>query len=168
MITDPNLAEQSIGLIGWTLQDLLGNEIITNHGNLHRRLLKKLSVVLNSLWDIRIENYSPNNANSIDFFERARTALEENLERREFELNNGPRHIVQSLKNVARLLLQHHTKYQVEEDEDLYRKGKELIERAVDMQTEYKGREDAYLIQTLMPLLGDFQAVLKNKRARKK
>ena len=117
-----------------------------------------MNVMKNTLWDSSIKKMETENyifpcmdwSEGQEFFKDAKTALTEILNERE-ELNNGPRHVVQSLFKLSKLCF-YHEKYSVACNEEIYAEGKDFIERAKIMQLEYKGRSDNYLIDKLLPL----------------
>jgi hypothetical protein len=118
-----------------------------NHGSqgtqLQQRLKKKEYVILNSLWNLKLDLHGYVSTNeSVLFFEDAKKALESILEYRK-EVKNV-RHIVQSSKNIAKLYL-HHEKYGVVRNEMYYHMGIDYINKAIQLQIDDKGgREDEY------------------------
>ena len=133
------------------------------------------------MWDLKIDNHNiaKGSPESINFFEEAKEALRNILDHR-IEINNV-RHIVQSSKNLVKLLLTHDEPYVtvntdgesssfggfgLPKNDSLYREGLTLIEKAIDDQTQYKGSNDKYLKKSLRPLKDALENVVRAKRIR--
>jgi hypothetical protein len=136
------------------LKHLKQNAVAGDSTQLQQRLQKKEYVVLNSLWDLKIK-FQENM--SVEFFEEAKKDLSLILEYRKCVQNI--RHIVQSSKNLAKLLL-NHEKYGVARNDKIYQQGLSLINDAIRIQTDDKGPDDQYMRKHLCPLRLNFMEQL--------
>jgi len=154
------------------ISELENNVRCQNNPQLLQRFKKKKSVIETSYWNERMDEI-----NSGPDFDEVYKAFKR-IHNDRIELNNGPRHVIQAMKNISELIYNHfisisndwygETKKNDEHDKKiiegrcLLKEGRCLLEEAIDMQIKYKGEtedQQAYLNKTLRQLLEQYNNI---------